>query len=118
MDNLSQTFAALADPTRRAIIARLAAGEATVGELAEPFDISGPAISRHLKVLEAAELIERRVDARWRVCSLRRDRLAEAQTWIGDVRAFWEAGFDRLEALLRAQDERKTESKRNPESKE
>jgi DNA-binding transcriptional ArsR family regulator len=118
MDALSQTFSALADPTRRAIVARLAAGEATVGELAEPFDISGPAISRHLKVLEAAQLIERRVDARWRVCSLRRDRLAEAQTWIGEVRRFWENGFDRLEALLRAQDERTNEKQPDSENKE
>jgi DNA-binding transcriptional ArsR family regulator len=118
MDALSQTFAALADPTRRGIVARLAMGEATVSELARPFDISGPAISRHLKVLEAAQLIERRVDARWRVCSLRRDRLAEAQKWIGEVRQFWESGFDRLEALLRAQDERRIDDERNPESQE
>ena len=104
MDALSQTFSALADPTRRAIVLRLAAGEATVGELAKPFDISGPAISRHLRVLEQAELIERRVDARWRVCSLRRDRLADAERWINDTRLFWERGFDRLEALLEAQD--------------
>ncbi len=103
MDALTQTFSALADPTRRAIIARLAAGEATVGELATPFDISGPAISRHIKVLEEARLIERKVRARWRVCSLRRERLAEAETWIGEMRAFWEAGFDRLEALLEAE---------------
>ena len=68
MDALTQTFSALADPTRRAIIARLAAGEATVGEIAKPFQISGPAISRHLKVLEEARLIERKVQARWRVC--------------------------------------------------
>src|SRR5271157_1107323 len=101
---LSQTFSALADPTRRAIVARLAAGDATVGELAKPFDISGPAISRHLRVLEEARLIERRVDARWRVCSLRRDRLAEAERWINETRRFWESGFDRLEALLQAQD--------------
>src|SRR5271165_2969228 len=107
MDLLSQTFAALADPTRRAIVARLAAGEATVGELARPFAISGPAISRHLKVLEEANLIERRVDARWRVCSLRRDRLAEAERWINETRLFWERGFDRLEALLDAQDSTK-----------
>jgi DNA-binding transcriptional ArsR family regulator len=118
MDTLSQTFAALADPTRRGIVARLAAGDATVGELAEPFDISGPAISRHLKVLEAAQLIERRIDARWRVCTLKRDRLAEAQTWIGEVRQFWESGFDRLEALLQAQDERTNERQRKSESKE
>lgn len=106
MDRLSQTFQALADPTRRAIVERLATGEATVGELARPFAISAPAISRHLRVLEDAELIDRKVDARWRVCSLRRDRLAAAQSWIDDVRRFWEAGFDRLDALLKAQDER------------
>jgi len=103
VDLLSRTFSALADPTRRAIVARLATGEATVGELARPFDISGPAISRHLRVLEQARLIERRVEARWRVCSLRRDRLAEAERWINDARLFWERGFDRLEALLNAQ---------------
>ena len=103
VDLLSQTFSALADPTRRAIVARLATGEATVGELARPFEISGPAISRHLKVLEEARLIERRVEAKWRVCSLRRDRLAEAERWINDARLFWERGFDRLEALLNAQ---------------
>jgi DNA-binding transcriptional ArsR family regulator len=104
MDALTRTFSALADPTRRAIIARLAAGEATVGELAAPFEISGPAISRHLRVLEEARLIERKVQARWRVCSLRRDRLSEAQAWIAEMREFWEKGFDRLEALLASQD--------------
>ena len=103
MDALTQTFSALADPTRRAIIARLAAGEATVGEIAKPFQISGPAISRHLKVLEEARLIERKVQARWRVCSLRRERLTEAQSWIDEMREFWSKGFDRLEALLEAQ---------------
>ena len=102
MDLLSQTFSALADPTRRAIVARLASGDATVGELAKPFDISGPAISRHLRVLEEARLIERKVQARWRVCSLRREQLAEAQDWIGEVRQFWEKGFDRLDALFEA----------------
>jgi DNA-binding transcriptional ArsR family regulator len=107
MDLLSQTFAALADPTRRAIVLRLAEGDATVGQLAKPFAISGPAISRHLKVLEEAQLIERRVDARFRVCSLRRDRLAEAERWINETRQFWERGFDRLEALLQAQDPKK-----------
>jgi DNA-binding transcriptional ArsR family regulator len=100
MDALTQTFSALADPTRRAIIARLAAGEATVGEIAQPFDISGPAISRHLRVLEEARLIERKIQARWRVLSLRRERLAEAEAWIDEMREFWTKGFDRLEALL------------------
>ena len=104
MDLLTETFSALADPIRRAIVQRLAAGDATVGELARPFAVSGPAISRHLKVLEGAGLIERRVDARFRVCSLRRDRLAEAERWINDARQFWERGFDRLDALLQAQD--------------
>jgi len=104
VDLLTETFSALADPIRRAIVERLAAGDATVGELARPFAVSGPAISRHLKVLEGAGLIERRVDARFRVCSLRRDRLAEAERWINDARQFWERGFDRLDALLRAQD--------------
>ncbi len=100
MDRLTQTFSALADPTRRAILARLATDEATVGELAAPFDISWPAVSRHLKVLEEAGLVERKVRARWRVVSLKRERLAEAQAWIAEVREFWEKGFDRLEALL------------------
>jgi DNA-binding transcriptional ArsR family regulator len=103
MDQLSQTFSALADPTRRAILARLATGDATVGELAKPFAVSLPAISRHLRVLEEAELITRKPQARWRVCSLRRDQLAEAETWIERVRVFWETGFDRLEAILAAQ---------------
>jgi DNA-binding transcriptional ArsR family regulator len=104
VDLLTDTFSALADPIRRAIVQRLAAGDATVGELARPFAVSGPAISRHLKVLEGAGLIERRVDARFRVCSLRRDRLAEAERWINETRQFWERGFDRLDALLQAQD--------------
>ena len=104
MDLLTETFSALADPIRRAIVERLAAGDATVGELARPFAVSGPAISRHRKVLEGAGLIERRVDARFRVCSLRRDRLAEAERWINETRQFWERGFDRLDALLQAQD--------------
>lgn len=100
MDALSTTFAALADPTRRAILGRLASGEATVGDLAAPFDISGPAISRHLKVLESAGLIERRVEAQWRLCSLRADRLQEAASWIDRYRAVWEQNLDRLAEYL------------------
>ena len=103
MDALTQIFGAFADPTRRAILARLATGEATVGELAAPFDMSWPAVSRHLKVLEQAGLIERKVQARFRVCALKRERLGEAGAWISEVRDFWEKGFDRLDALLQAE---------------
>jgi DNA-binding transcriptional ArsR family regulator len=103
MDPLTQTFGALADPTRRAILAKLATGEATVGELAAPFDMSWPAVSRHLKVLEQAGLIERKAKARFRVCALRRERLGEAGAWIAEVRDFWEKGFDRLDALLQSE---------------
>ncbi len=100
MDQLSATFSALADPTRRAILARLAKGEATVGELAEPFAVSLPAISRHLRVLQSAGLIERRVDAQWRMCSLRAEPLKEVAEWIERYRRFWEARFDRLAQYL------------------
>ena len=117
MDPLTQTFNALADPTRRAILRRLASGDATVSELARPFDISGPSISRHLRVLEEAELIDRRIEARWRVCSLRRDRFDAARHWIDDVRRFWEEGFDKLEALLRARDEAVREPVAKPQSR-
>jgi DNA-binding transcriptional ArsR family regulator len=102
-DPLSVTFAALADPTRRAIVAALSSGERTVGELAAPFDISGPAISRHLKVLSEAGLIERKVSARWRVCSLRATPMRDAHDWLGEYRRYWEANLDRLAALLEAQ---------------
>jgi DNA-binding transcriptional ArsR family regulator len=97
---LDQTFAALADPTRRAILARLARGEAVVGDLAQPFDISLPAVSRHLRVLERARLIERRVDAQWRVCRLRPDPLRAAAHWIDRYRRFWEERLDDLAAFL------------------
>jgi DNA-binding transcriptional ArsR family regulator len=99
-DFLSQTFQALADPTRRAILARLATGEATVGELAQPFAISLPAISRHLRVLTAAGLIERSTEAQWRRCRLRGDRLRVAAEWLEAYRPFWEGSFDRLETLV------------------
>jgi DNA-binding transcriptional ArsR family regulator len=100
--DLNETFAALADPTRRAILARLARGEAAVGDLARPFDISLPAISRHLRVLERARLIERRVDAQRRVCRLRAQPLRAAAHWIDRYRSFWEERLDELAALLEA----------------
>ena len=100
MDPLSQTFSALADPTRRAILARLATGAATVGELAEPFDMSLPAVSRHLKVLTEAGLIERSTEAQWRRCSLRGEGMREAADWIEFYRRFWEQQFDQLDAFL------------------
>ena len=100
MDALSQTFQALADPTRRALLARLASGDATVGELARPFDMSLPAVSRHLKVLTEAGLIERSTEAQWRRCALRGDGLRAAADWIEFYRRFWEQQFDRLDALL------------------
>jgi DNA-binding transcriptional ArsR family regulator len=95
-DPLSAVFAALADPTRRAILARLAEGEAPVGELARPFDISAPAISKHLRVLETAGLIERQVSARWRICHLRADALHGAHDWLDAYRRHWEGNLDRL----------------------
>jgi DNA-binding transcriptional ArsR family regulator len=100
-DRLSTTLSALADPTRRAILARLAAGEATVGELAEPFPISLPAISRHLKVLEHAGLIARGRDAQWRPCRLEPAPLEEVAGWVETYRRFWEERLDRLDVYLR-----------------
>jgi DNA-binding transcriptional ArsR family regulator len=100
MDALSTTFAALSDPTRRAILARLTQGEATVGELAAPFSMSLPAVSRHLRVLQDAQLIERRVDAQWRMCTLRAEPLREASNWIDDYRKFWQGRLDKLAAYL------------------
>ena len=101
MDMLSQTFSALADPTRRALLARLATGAATVGELAEPFDMSLPAVSRHLKVLTDAGLIERSTEAQWRRCALRGEGFRAAADWIEFYRRFWEQQFDRLDAFLK-----------------
>jgi DNA-binding transcriptional ArsR family regulator len=100
-DSLSTTFSALADPTRRAILARLMAGEATVNELAEPFEISLPGISKHLKVLERAGLIERSRQAQWRRCRLEAGPLKEVSDWVEHYRRFWEESFDRLEDYLR-----------------
>lgn len=101
-DPLTATFAALADPTRRAILARLATGEATVTELAEPFDISGPAISRHLKVLAHAGLISRGRDAQWRPCRLEVDRLQGVDQWLQHYRRLWDGRFDQMDDYLRA----------------
>jgi|SRR5581483_4518467 len=100
-DRLSSTFAALADPTRRAILARLAAGQASVGELAEPFDMSLPAISKHLKVLENAGLIARGREAQWRPCQLSAGPLKDVSDWVEHYRPFWEQSFERLEKYLR-----------------
>jgi DNA-binding transcriptional ArsR family regulator len=108
-DRLTATFSALADPTRRAILARLATGEASVTELAEPFDISLPAISKHLKVLERTGLIARGRDAQWRPCRLEAKPLAEANEWLEKYRQYWERSFQRLDALL---DELKAQEKR------
>ena len=100
-DILSTTFAALADPTRRAILARLAKGEATVTELAAPFDLSLPAISKHLKVLQRARLIEQGRQAQWRPCRLNPAPLRDAADWIGQYKRHWEESFERLDAYLR-----------------
>ena len=99
-DPLSATFSALADPTRRAILARLAEGEATVKELSAPFPISGPAISRHLRVLERAGLIERGREAQWRPCRLEATPLKEVAAWAENYRRFWDESYERLDEYL------------------
>jgi DNA-binding transcriptional ArsR family regulator len=99
-DRLSATFSALADPTRRAILARLATGEVSVGELAQPFDMSLPAVTKHLNVLERAGLIARGRDAQWRPCRLQAAPLKEASSWIEEYRQHWEQRLDRLDAYL------------------
>jgi DNA-binding transcriptional ArsR family regulator len=107
VDRLSTTLAALADPTRRAILARLAMGETAVGELARPFDMTLPAISKHLKVLERAGLIERSREAQRRPCRLRAAPLREVSDWVATYRQFWEQRLDRLEAYLKKAQARK-----------
>ncbi|MDA1093260.1 MAG: metalloregulator ArsR/SmtB family transcription factor [Acidobacteria bacterium] len=99
-DTLSRTLSALADPTRRAILVRLSQGTATVKDLSAPFELSPPSISKHLKVLERAELIERGRDAQWRPCTLRPEPLRHASDWIGRFRELWEANFRALDELL------------------
>jgi DNA-binding transcriptional ArsR family regulator len=112
-DRLSATFAALADPTRRAILARLVSGEVSVTDLAEPFEMSLPAISKHLKVLERAGLIARGREAQWRPCRLDATPLKDVAGWVEEYRRFWEQSFDRLDTYLRElqRKERKRERK-------
>jgi DNA-binding transcriptional ArsR family regulator len=100
VDELSVTFAALADPTRRAILARLAGGEASVTELAKPFDLSLPGVSKHLKVLQRAGLITQGRNAQWRPCRLEAPRLKEVADWVGEYRRFWDESFERLDEFL------------------
>ncbi len=100
-DHLSLTFGALADPTRRAILARLASGERSVTELAEPFQLSLPGVSKHLKVLQRAGLITQGRKAQWRPCRLEPGRLKEVSEWVGSYRSFWDESFDRLDDYLR-----------------
>ena len=112
-DRLSATFSALADPTRRAILTRLATGDATVNELAEPFAMTQPAISKHLKVLEGAGLISRDRDAQRRPSRLEAKRLAEASAWLDQYRQFWETSFARLDSVLEELTRKKTRRGRN-----
>jgi DNA-binding transcriptional ArsR family regulator len=100
-DAISSTFSALADPTRRAILARLALGETSVTELAEPFEMSMPAVSKHLRVLERAGLIARGREAQWRPCKLKAEPLRQAAGWLEEYRQFWEQSFDRLDEYLK-----------------
>lgn len=114
-DRLSATFSALADPTRRAILARLALGETSVSELAEPFEISLPAISKHLKVLEHAGLISRSREAQWRPCKLEPEALKSVDDWLEEYRRIWNARFDRLgDYLEELQSKEKKSGRRKP----
>lgn len=113
-DPISTAFAALADPTRRAILARLASGESSVTELARPFDMSLPAVSKHLKVLERAGLIARGREAQWRPCRLEAGPLKDVADWVDHYRRFWEQSFDRLDAYLRTlQNQNKEKEKKH-----
>jgi len=116
VDQLSQTFAALADPTRRAILARLVDGEATVTELAEPFTMSLPAISKHLKVLERAGLISRGREAQWRPCRLELHALEEVDRWLAEYRRLWEERFDRLDDYLQSLQPRESPAGDTPDT--
>ena len=112
-DRLSLTFSALADPTRRAILARLATGETSVTELAEPFEMSLPAVSKHLKVLGRAGLIERGREAQWRPCRLQAAPLKDVDSWLARYRRFWEESFDRLDAYLKQTKDAENDAKDN-----
>jgi DNA-binding transcriptional ArsR family regulator len=114
---LDTTFAALADPTRRAILARLARGEAPVGELAQPFDFALPTISRHLRVLEEAGLIEKKKDASWRRCRLRTEPLREARSWIDKYTSFWQSTLDSLEDFATRETAAHSRARRKPRRK-
>ncbi len=111
-DRLSQTFGALADPTRRAILARLASGEASVTELAQPFAMSMPAISKHLKVLQRAGLIARGREAQWRPCRLQAGPLQDVAGWVEHYRRFWQESFDRLDDYLREMKKQDSKNKK------
>ena len=117
-DPLSATFAALADPTRRAILARLAMGEATVTELAAPFDMSLPGISKHLKVLQRAGLIEQGRQAQWRPCRLQPAPLRSVADWVGQYRRHWEESFERLDAYLRELQENQKQAKGDDDARD
>lgn len=112
MDQLSLTFHALADPTRRAMLERLCRGEASVSELSKPFDMTGPAITKHLKVLEKAGLITRGREAQWRPCKLNGAPLKVANDWVEQYRQFWEESFDRLEVYLNSMNMKEKKSKK------
>jgi DNA-binding transcriptional ArsR family regulator len=111
-DRLTLTFNALSDPTRRAILAKLSRGEATVQELSKPFEISAPAITKHLKVLEKAGLISRGREAQWRPCRIEADALKEVADWVSDYKKIWEESFDRLDAYLKTMTQKSTTQKK------
>lgn len=111
-DKLTLTFTALADPTRRAILAKLSRGEATVKDLARPFDMSGPAITKHLKVLEKAGLISRGREAQWRPCRIEPEALKGVSDWVSEYRQIWEESFDRLDAYLKTMTQKKMPTKK------
>jgi DNA-binding transcriptional ArsR family regulator len=116
-DSLTGTFAALADPTRRAILARLASGETSVTELAEPFKMTLPAVSKHLKVLERAGLITRAREAQWRPCRLEAGPLKDVADWVSNYRRFWDERFDRLDNVLREMQSKERKEKKHGRKK-